>query len=155
VAGTITFHQADATRRDEYLLGRDSSQGFILPVDSPPDSLLRDNASGAARVVALAAKIATRRWPSGSRPGTCGGSVRPDPVFGLGCFWGAERKFWQALGVYSTAVGYAGGAPTYTWPAAAPEPNELGFKETVRMNPGEVTRVLMKFDLPSTPFAAP
>ena len=30
-------------------------------------------------------------------------------MFGLGCFWGAERKFWQASGVYSTAVGYAGG----------------------------------------------
>jgi peptide-methionine (S)-S-oxide reductase len=37
-------------------------------------------------------------------------------MFGLGCFWGAERKFWQAKGVYSTAVGYAGGFtpnPTY------------------------------------------
>ncbi len=37
-------------------------------------------------------------------------------VFGLGCFWGAERKFWQTEGVYSTAVGYAGGYtpnPTY------------------------------------------
>src|SRR5687768_453753 len=37
-------------------------------------------------------------------------------VFGLGCFWGAERLFWQAKGVYSTAVGYAGGHtpnPTY------------------------------------------
>jgi len=37
-------------------------------------------------------------------------------VFGMGCFWGAERKFWQAPGVYSTAVGYAGGYtpnPTY------------------------------------------
>jgi len=30
-------------------------------------------------------------------------------MFGLGCFWGAERKFWQAEGVYSTAVGYAAG----------------------------------------------
>ena len=30
-------------------------------------------------------------------------------IFGLGCFWGAERKFWQAAGVYTTAVGYAGG----------------------------------------------
>ena len=30
-------------------------------------------------------------------------------VFGMGCFWGAERKFWQLDGVYSTAVGYAGG----------------------------------------------
>jgi peptide-methionine (S)-S-oxide reductase len=37
-------------------------------------------------------------------------------VVGLGCFWGAERKFWQVRGVYSTAVGYAGGFtpnPTY------------------------------------------
>jgi peptide-methionine (S)-S-oxide reductase len=37
-------------------------------------------------------------------------------VFGMGCFWGAERKFWQAPGVYTTAVGYAGGYtlnPTY------------------------------------------
>src|SRR5919108_3593221 len=30
-------------------------------------------------------------------------------VFGMGCFWGAERVFWQAGGVYTTAVGYAGG----------------------------------------------
>lgn len=37
-------------------------------------------------------------------------------LFGLGCFWGAERKFWQLDGVYTTAVGYAGGYtpnPTY------------------------------------------
>jgi peptide-methionine (S)-S-oxide reductase len=37
-------------------------------------------------------------------------------VFGMGCFWGAEKKFWQQPGVYSTAVGYAGGLtpnPTY------------------------------------------
>jgi peptide-methionine (S)-S-oxide reductase len=32
-----------------------------------------------------------------------------EAVFGLGCFWGAERKFWQVPGVVSTAVGYAGG----------------------------------------------
>jgi len=39
-----------------------------------------------------------------------------EAVFGLGCFWGAERLFWQLPGVYSTAVGYAGGLtpnPTY------------------------------------------
>jgi peptide-methionine (S)-S-oxide reductase len=39
-----------------------------------------------------------------------------EAVFGLGCFWGAERKFWQAPGVWSTAAGYAGGStpnPTY------------------------------------------
>ena len=37
-------------------------------------------------------------------------------VFGMGCFWGAEKKFWQTPGVYSTAVGYAAGHaknPTY------------------------------------------
>jgi peptide-methionine (S)-S-oxide reductase len=37
-------------------------------------------------------------------------------VFALGCFWGAEKQFWQAPGVWSTAVGYAGGStphPTY------------------------------------------
>ena len=37
-------------------------------------------------------------------------------MFGMGCFWGAERRFWQHPGVYSTAVGYAGGFtpnPTY------------------------------------------
>jgi peptide-methionine (S)-S-oxide reductase len=37
-------------------------------------------------------------------------------VFGMGCFWGAEKKFWSVPGVYSTAVGYAGGPtpnPTY------------------------------------------
>lgn len=37
-------------------------------------------------------------------------------LFGLGCFWGAERKFWQVPGVYSTSVGYAAGKtpnPTY------------------------------------------
>ena len=37
-------------------------------------------------------------------------------VFGMGCFWGAEKKFWQQRGVYSTAVGYAAGVtanPTY------------------------------------------
>jgi len=37
-------------------------------------------------------------------------------MFGMGCFWGAERRFWEQTGVYSTAVGYAGGLtpnPTY------------------------------------------
>ena len=37
-------------------------------------------------------------------------------IFGMGCFWGAEQRFWQLEGVYTTAVGYAGGElehPTY------------------------------------------
>jgi peptide-methionine (S)-S-oxide reductase len=48
----------------------------------------------------------TPPWPDGTRTA----------VFGLGCFWGAEKKFWQTPGVISTAVGYAGGStpnPTY------------------------------------------
>jgi hypothetical protein len=31
-------------------------------------------------------------------------------VFGMGCFWGAEKRFWELEGVYTTAVGYAGGS---------------------------------------------
>ena len=45
-------------------------------------------------------------WPAGMQLAT----------FGMGCFWGAERKFWERKGVFSTAVGYAGGTtpnPTY------------------------------------------
>ena len=45
-------------------------------------------------------------WPEGMKTA----------VFGLGCFWGAEKMFWQLPGVYSTAAGYAGGYtpnPTY------------------------------------------
>jgi peptide-methionine (S)-S-oxide reductase len=48
----------------------------------------------------------TGPWPEGME----------QAVFGLGCFWGAERKFWQVEGVYTTAVGYAAGStpnPTY------------------------------------------
>jgi len=36
-------------------------------------------------------------------------AVLREAIFGLGCFWGAEKHFWQLPGVYSTAVGYAGG----------------------------------------------
>jgi len=39
-----------------------------------------------------------------------------EAVFGMGCFWGAERKFWNLPGVYTTSVGYAGGSrqfPSY------------------------------------------
>lgn len=47
------------------------------------------------------------------------------------------------------------GTPTYIGPARPPDQNELGWKETVRMNPGEVTTVAMKFDLAKVPFHVP
>ena len=43
---------------------------------------------------------------------------------------------------------------SYTGPPTPPDPNEVGWKETVRMNPGEVATVIMKFDLPNLPTAA-
>jgi len=50
--------------------------------------------------------------------------------------------------------GYAG-VPNLRGKPVAPDPNELGWKETVRMNPGEVIWVIMKFELPVVPFAVP
>jgi spore coat protein A, manganese oxidase len=52
-------------------------------------------------------------------------------------------------------VNYAGGVPTYQGKPIAPDINELGWKETVRNYPNQVTRVLMKFDLPAVPFTVP
>ncbi|HJT11714.1 MAG TPA: peptide-methionine (S)-S-oxide reductase MsrA [Dongiaceae bacterium] len=61
--------------------------------------------------------------PTASTHWVSGNSIKPPfpagmetAMFGLGCFWGAERKFWQLPGVYATAVGYVGGPtpnPTY------------------------------------------
>jgi spore coat protein A len=52
-------------------------------------------------------------------------------------------------------VGKYAGTPLYTGPARNPDPTEMGWKETVRMNPGEVTTVIMRFDLPQVPFTVP
>jgi peptide-methionine (S)-S-oxide reductase len=56
-------------------------------------------------------------------------------VIGMGCFWGAERVFWQADGVYTTAVGYAGG---YT-----PNPS---YEEVCSGRTGHTEAVLVVFD---------
>jgi spore coat protein A len=47
------------------------------------------------------------------------------------------------------------GAIRFTGPSKLPDTNELGYKETVRMNPMECTTVIMRFDLPVTPFVVP
>jgi peptide-methionine (S)-S-oxide reductase len=56
-------------------------------------------------------------------------------VFGLGCFWGAERKFWEAEGVVTTAVGYAGG---YT--------RNPSYEEVCSGRTGHAEVVLVVFD---------
>ena len=61
-------------------------------------------------------------------------------LFGMGCFWGAERKFWETPGVLSTAVGYAGGtarAPTYRQVCSG----RTGHAEVVQVtyDPGKVS----------------
>jgi peptide-methionine (S)-S-oxide reductase len=56
-------------------------------------------------------------------------------VFGMGCFWGAERKFWEAPGVYTTAVGYAGGL--------TPNPS---YEEVCSGRTGHAEVVLVVFD---------
>jgi len=47
------------------------------------------------------------------------------------------------------------GTPEFTGPARLPDANELGWKETVRMNPGECTTIIMRFDVPNVPYKVP
>ena len=56
-------------------------------------------------------------------------------IFGMGCFWGAERIFWEADGVYTTAVGYAGGA--------TPNPS---YEEVCSTRTGHAEVVLVAYD---------
>jgi peptide-methionine (S)-S-oxide reductase len=62
-------------------------------------------------------------------------------VFGMGCFWGAERIFWQADGVYTTAAGYAGGF--------TPNPT---YEEVCSGRTGHAEVVLVAFDTARTSF---
>ena len=64
-------------------------------------------------------------------------------VFAMGCFWGAERRFWQQPGVYSTAVGYAGGH--------TPNPT---YEEVCSGLTGHTEVVLVVFDPQVTGYAA-
>jgi peptide-methionine (S)-S-oxide reductase len=63
-------------------------------------------------------------------------------IFGMGCFWGAERIFWQAPGVYTTAVGYAGGV--------TPNPT---YEEVCSGRTGHAEAVLVAFDSTATSYA--
>jgi peptide-methionine (S)-S-oxide reductase len=56
-------------------------------------------------------------------------------VFGMGCFWGVERRFWETPGVYTTAVGYAGGT--------TPHPT---YEQVCRGNTGHAEVILVVFD---------
>src|SRR5437660_3922997 len=64
-------------------------------------------------------------------------------IFGMGCFWGAERVFWQADGVYTTAVGYAGGF--------TPNPT---YQEVCTGRTGHTEAVLVVFDPSVTSYDA-
>jgi peptide-methionine (S)-S-oxide reductase len=64
-------------------------------------------------------------------------------VFGMGCFWGAERLFWQAPGVFTTAVGYAGG---YT--------RNPSYEEVCSGRTGHTEVVLVAFDTKLTRYEA-
>src|SRR6476469_397042 len=67
----------------------------------------------------------TPPWPDGTRTA----------IFGMGCFWGAEKDFWQTPGVVSTAVGYAGGR--------TPNPN---YREVCSGRTGHAEAVLVAYD---------
>ena len=64
-------------------------------------------------------------------------------VFGMGCFWGAEKKFWETPGVYATAVGYAGGST----------PNAT-YREVCSGMTGHTEVVLVVFDPSQTTYDA-
>ncbi len=103
------------------LFGRDKSRTVTadeaLPGRSTPLPVAERHAVNGHRMVAP--------FPDGLRTA----------VFGMGCFWGAERIFWRIPGVYSTAVGYAGG---YT-----PNPS---YEEVCSGRTGHTEAVLVVFD---------
>jgi peptide-methionine (S)-S-oxide reductase len=90
-----------------------------------------------------------REMPVAPRHAVLGTPVKPpfpdgleQAIVGMGCFWGAERVFWQAPGVYTTAVGYAGGF--------TPNPT---YEEVCSGRTGHAEVVLVVFDPAKTSYA--
>jgi peptide-methionine (S)-S-oxide reductase len=90
-----------------------------------------------------------REMPVPTRHAVLGTPMKPPfpdgferAIVGMGCFWGAERVFWQAPGVYTTAVGYAGGF--------TPNPT---YEEVCSGRTGHAEVVLVVFDPAKTSFA--
>src|SRR5690606_30114127 len=89
----------------------------------------------------------TRPFAVGTTHAVLGTPIETDPpegyevaVFGLGCFWGEEKTFWETAGVWSTSVGYAGGTtPTPTYEEVCT--SRTGHAEVVRVifDPTKVT----------------
>src|SRR5580698_7255826 len=78
--GLFTSHKSDMVSADKALPGRPEPMEIVAPH------------------LVLGTKL-TPPFPDGFERA----------IFGMGCFWGAEKKFWVLPGVYTTAVGYAGG----------------------------------------------
>jgi len=108
--------------------------GHKVAMVSPEDALPgRDSPIPVAAAHAVLGTPMTPPFPVGMQ----------QVVFGMGCFWGAERKFWEAPGIYSTAVGYAGG---YT-----PNPT---YQEVCTGRTGHTEVVLVVFDPAKTSYEA-
>jgi peptide-methionine (S)-S-oxide reductase len=76
--------------------------------------------------------ISGRHFVNGSNIKQVAAGTLEEAVFGLGCFWGAERKFWELPGVITTAVGYAGGhTPNATYEEVCT--GRTGHTEVVRV----------------------
>ncbi len=104
------------------------------------DSLFKDKTKMVDAERALPGR--EHQMPTAERHAVLGAPLRPpfpdgirEAVFGMGCFWGAERGFWQLPGVYTTAVGYAGGH--------TPNPT---YEEVCSASTGHTEAVLVAYD---------